>query len=134
MTNTNTNNSKLEIILYDKKYSLLDTYNTGEVKPKALYYAKKFNDACYHIFPFVRTENKLFNLFLRTFNCYRKDNLTTQLKNVDEVIDAVNMFDDIVTAMASKNGLNICKIYINLEKCYYDPTKYKNTKYIDWNL
>ena len=124
----------LDIIVYDKKYSLLEKYNNGDVKPEALVFAKKFYDTCYHIFPQITTEAKLFNLFLNTYNCYRTDNLDTQLKNTDEVIDAVNMFDDIVIALASEKGLNLCLVYINIERSIYEPHLFKKKKYLDWKI
>ena len=124
----------LDIIVYDKKYSLLEEYNNGDVKPEALVFAKKFYDTCYHIFPHITTESKLFNLFLNTYNCYRTDNLETQLKNKDEVIDAVNMFDDILIALARRKGLNKCQVYINIERCIYEPYLFKNKKYLEWTL
>lgn len=128
------NKKKLDIIVYDKKYSLLEKYKTGMVKPQALKYAKMFFEACYHIFPNIKSEAKLFNLFLETFNCYRQDNLDTQFNDINEVIDAVNMFDDIVIALASEKGLNLCKVYINLEKSLYDPNIVRNRKYLEWNI
>ena len=123
----------MEIVPYEKKNTLVNKYNNGEVNSIALKYAKRFHEVCYTQFKNIQTENNLFNLFVKTFNPYSPHNKETQLKNIDEMIDAVNMFDEILIALASKKGLNICKVYLSLEKSLVEPQVYKPKKYLIWS-
>ena len=75
----------------------------------------------------------IFNLFINTFNSYALNNLDTQMKNNDDFIDAVNMFDDILVALASTKGLNLCRVFLCLEPCIYEGGKIKYKKYLEWN-
>ena len=55
------------------------------------------------------------------------------MKNNDDFIDAVNMFDDILVALASTKGLNLCRVFLCLEPCIYEGGKIKYKKYLEWN-
>tara|TARA_X000000950_G_C13702388_1_gene572693 strand:- start:473 stop:847 length:375 start_codon:yes stop_codon:yes gene_type:complete len=123
----------MDIILYNKKNALQEKYSEGEVNQKALKIAHKFYELCYHKFKITYTESSLFNLFVKTFNSYARNNLDTQMKNNDEFIDAINMFDDILIALSSKNGLNLCQVFLCLEPCKFEAGKVKHKKYLEWN-
>ncbi len=124
----------MNIVPYEKENTQLPKYQNGEVKPEALKYARRFHEICYTKFKHIYSENHLFQLFLNTFNPHRQDNIETQLKNMDEMIDAMNMFDDILVALASQKGLNLCKVYLKLEKSVVEPTIIKQKKYLMWDF
>ena len=124
----------MELIVYEKENALQEKYTEGKVNPKALKIAVRFYELCYDKFKKVFSEPELFNLFLKTFNSFANDNLDTQFKDKDELIDAVNMFDDILVALSSKKGLNLCKVYLQIEPCKHELTKIKNKIYLEWNF
>ena len=124
----------MNIVPYEKENTQLLKYQNGEIKPEALKYARRFQEVCYTKFKNIHSENHLFQLFLDTFNPHRQDNKETQLKNIDEMIDAVNIFDDILVALASQKGLNLCKVYLKLEKSIAEPTIVKQKKYLMWDF
>lgn len=123
----------MSLVLYEKNNIVLEKYHLGEVEPKALELAKRFYQNCNYYIQIIKTENELFNLFVTTFNPSRKDNLSTQMKNMDELIDAVNMFDKILIALSSKKGLNLLKIYENIGRCKVFPNKFKSYLMLEWN-
>ena len=124
----------MSLVLYEKNNIVLEKYHLGEVDPKALELAKRFYESCNYYIQIIKTENELFKLFVKTFNPSRKDNLSTQMKNMDELIDSVNMFDKILIALSSKKGLNLLKIYENIGKCKVFPNKFKPYLMLEWNM
>ena len=123
----------MELIVYEKQNALQEKYTEGNINPKALKIAVRFYELCYDKFKKVISEPELFNLFLKTFNSYATNNLDTQFKDNDELIDAVNMFDDILVALSSKKGLNLCKVYLRLEPSKYESNIIRNKKYLEWD-
>lgn len=123
----------MELIVYEKQNALQEKYTEGNINPKALKIAVRFYELCYDKFKKVISEPELFNLFLKTFNSYATNNIDTQFKDNDEFIDAVNMFDDILVALSSKKGLNLCKVYLLLEPSKYESNIIRNKKYLEWD-
>lgn len=123
----------MSLVVYKKNNIVLDKYHLGEVKPKALELANRFYESCNYYIHIVKTENELFNLFVKTFNPSRTDNLKTQMKNMDELIDAVNMFDDILIALSSINGLNLLKVFQIIGRSKVFPDKFKPYMMLEWN-
>ena len=124
----------MEIVPYNIKNVYLPEYKNGEVTRQALKYAKKFYEYCYPLFKTITTESSLFNLFLKTFNPHSSFNKLTQFETIDEMIDAINMFDDILIALASKKGLNLCQVHLYVDKCLIEPSKFKHRKMLDWDF
>lgn len=124
----------MDIIPYEKKNTQIPKYQNGNINSIALIYARKFHEICYAKFKNIHDENSLFNLFLQTFNPYSSTNKETQLASIDEMIDAVNMFDDILVALSSEKGLNLCKLYLCLERNILEPSLIKPKKYLIWDF
>ena len=124
----------MEIVLYNKKKTQPQKYINGEVKDKALKFAKLFYKIHNKNLKFIISVDHLFNLFIRTFNPYYPENNYPEISNIDDMIDAANMFDDILIALSSSNGLNICNVYINLEISPVDNTLFIPKKYVSWLL
>ena len=124
----------MEIIPYEKKNTQIPKYQNGEINPIALRYAKRFHEICYAKFKNIHDENTLFNLFLETFNPNSSTNQETQLASIDEMIDAMNMFDDILVALSSEKGLNLCQVFLRLERSRVEPLLVKPKKYLIWDF
>ena len=123
----------MSLVLYEKNNIVLEKYHLGEVDPKALELANRFYENCNYYIKIIKTENELFKLFVKTFNPSRTDNLKTKMKNMDELIDAVNMFDKILIALSSKKGLNLLKVYQVIGRSKVFPDKYKPYLMLEWN-
>tara|TARA_B100000123_G_scaffold198251_1_gene148663 strand:- start:457 stop:834 length:378 start_codon:yes stop_codon:yes gene_type:complete len=124
----------MSLIVYEKNNTVLNKYHLGDVEPIALKIADRFYNICKYYIKITKSENELFNLFIKTFNPSASDNKHWQMKNMDELIDAVNMFDKILIALSSEKGLNLFKVYLVMGKCKIFPNKFKPYLMLDWNI